>query len=73
MKNWKMSGLVAVASGAVFLFAGAAGRSAVWANPEGEARVEAQQPARVAVSDRQATADADADNGPGCAESVLNP
>jgi hypothetical protein len=67
MKNWKMSGLVVVASAAVLLFAGAEGRSVARTAPEAQARQ------LVALSDRVATADAYADNGPGCAESALSP
>jgi hypothetical protein len=72
MKDWKMMGFVAVASAAVLFGAGASGRAAIWASPVGEVDFQASQPTVVALADLQPTADADADNGPGCAESALS-
>ncbi len=69
MNDWKKVGLVVVASAAVVLLAGAGGRSAVRTTPEAEAHVQASHTLSI---DRVATSDADADNGPGCAESALN-
>lgn len=67
MNEWKKAVLMSAASVAVFTLAGCG---------QANARVQAAQPrtvaAAVAVADNQPRADADADNGPGCAESVLN-
>jgi hypothetical protein len=68
MKNWKL-GFVIVA-GAVLMGAGAGGRAALWANPEGDS-LGAPQTVPVALAELKPSADADADNGPGCAESAL--
>lgn len=73
MKDWKLMGFAAVASAAVLFSAGANGRAAVWATPEGQAEVQvAPERVVVALADLQPSADADADNGPGCAESALS-
>jgi len=72
MKDWKLMGFVAVASAAVLFGAGTNGRAAIWASPDGDGDFQAAQPAVVALADLQPTADADADNGPGCAESALS-
>jgi hypothetical protein len=72
MKDWKKMGFIAVASAAVLVGGAAGGRAAIWATPEGDANFRALQSAMVALADRQPTADADADNGPGCAESALS-
>jgi hypothetical protein len=72
MKDWKLMGFVAVASAAVLFSAGANGRAALWATPEGQAGVQAPQSEVVALADLQPSADADADNGPGCVESAFN-
>jgi hypothetical protein len=72
MKHWKEIGFVVVASAAVLLGAGAGGRAALWASPDGDPSLVAPQSVPVTVADMQPTADADADNGPGCAESALN-
>jgi hypothetical protein len=67
MNDWKKLGWMAVASVAVFALAGC---------ERADARAQAfnARPAAVAVvaSDEHPTADADADKGPGCAESTLN-
>jgi hypothetical protein len=67
MNDWKKFGCMAVASVAVFALAGC---------ERADARVQrvSARPAAVAVvaSDTHATSDAEADNGPGCAESALN-
>jgi hypothetical protein len=66
MNEWKKAVLMSTASVAVFILAGCG---------QASARVQAVQPrpvAAVAVSDTQPRADADNDNGPGCAESALN-
>jgi hypothetical protein len=67
MNDWKKLGWVAVASVAVFALAGCERADA----QSGKANV---RPAAVAVasSDARPTADADRDNGPGCAESTLH-
>jgi hypothetical protein len=72
MKNWKMIGLVTLASAAVLTLVGAGGRSSNWAAPEGQARVEVVQSAGFALADSQASADAYRDNGPGCDEAALS-
>jgi hypothetical protein len=72
MKDWKIMGFVAVASAAVLFGAGANGRAAIWATPDGEADVQAPQLTVVAFADLQPSADADADNGPGCVESAFS-
>jgi hypothetical protein len=72
MKNWKEIGVVVVASAGFLLAAGAGGRAALWASPDGDPSLEAPQSVPVTFADSQPTAAADADNGPGCAESALN-
>jgi hypothetical protein len=72
MKNWKLIGFSAVASAALLAGAGASGRSAAWATPEGDAQLVAPAAMEVAFADTQPTPDAAADNGPGCVESALN-
>ena len=72
MKNWKIGSLV-VASAALLIGAGASSsRAALWTSPADVVQVQVLQPTAVAVTDRQAPADAEADNGPGCAESSLS-
>lgn len=67
MNEWKKAVLMSVTSIAVFMLAGCG---------QASARVQAVQPrpaaATVAVADAQPRAEADTDNGPGCAESALN-
>jgi hypothetical protein len=72
MKNWKEIGVVVFASAAFLLGAGAGGRAALWASPDGDSSLEVAQSVPVTFADLQPTADADADNGPGCTESALN-
>jgi hypothetical protein len=72
MKNWKEIGLILVASAAFLLGAGAGGRAALWTSPEGETSFKAAQSEPVTFADVQPSAAAEADNGPGCAESALN-
>jgi hypothetical protein len=73
MKNWKEIGLILVASAAFLLGAGAGGRAALWTSPEGETTsFKAAQSEPVTFADVQPSAAAEADNGPGCAESALN-
>jgi hypothetical protein len=66
MNEWKKLGFMAVASVAVFALSGC---------ERADARVQSAnvRPAAVAVaSDAHPTADAEADNGPGCSESSLH-
>jgi hypothetical protein len=67
MNHWKKLGWLSVLSVALFALAGCTRASA-------EARTEDQaRPAAVeAQADQQPTADAEADNGPGCAESLID-
>jgi hypothetical protein len=71
MKNWKI-GFLVVASAVLLVGAGAGGRAAIRGTPEGDFQVHAPQSTAVALTDRQPTGDAEADRGPGCAESELN-
>jgi hypothetical protein len=71
MRNWKILFLV-VASAALFVTAGTAGRASVRVAPDGDFQKQARLSTAVALVDRHPTADAEADNGPGCAESALN-
>jgi hypothetical protein len=68
MNDWKKLGCTLVGSVAIFALAGCGQASA------GGKTVDQPRPAAavVAMSDAHAIADADADNGPGCAESALN-
>jgi hypothetical protein len=65
MNDWKKLGWMAVASVAVFALAGC---------NQADARVQPlkARPAAVVASDAHPTGDAEADNGPGCAESSLH-
>lgn len=68
MNDWKKLGFTLVGSVAIFALAGcgqASARSQTVDQPRPAAAV-------VAVSQVHAVADADADNGPGCAEPALN-
>ncbi len=68
MKTWKNFGWMSVASIALFALAGCSQAVA-------ESRSDEQlRPASVEVAqaDTQPTSDAEADNGPGCAESALD-
>jgi hypothetical protein len=71
VKNWKI-GFLVVASAALLVSAGAAGRAAILVTPGGDTPVQAPPSTALALTDRQPTADAETDNGPGCAESGLN-
>ncbi|MGO8971822.1 MAG: hypothetical protein ACLQDQ_19865 [Myxococcaceae bacterium] len=68
MDDLKKLGWMSVVSIALFALAGCSQASA------GSQAVEEGRPAAVEVAqaDTQPTADADADNGPGCAESALD-
>jgi hypothetical protein len=67
MNDWKKFGWMAVASVAVFALAGCE-------RADARAQTPNARPVAVAVvaSDAHPTADAEADNGPGCAESALH-
>jgi hypothetical protein len=71
VKNWKI-GFLVVASAALLVSAGAGGRAAIWGTPGGDTPMQSPRSTAIALTDRQPTADAEADNGPGCAESGLN-
>jgi hypothetical protein len=71
MKNWQR-GFLVVGSAALLVGAGAGGRAAIWATPEAGVQMQAPQSTAVALTDRQPTTDAEADNGPGCAEAGLH-
>ncbi len=66
MNDWKKLGWVAVSSIALFALAGCEQARASTGHSAPPAVAE------VALADTQPTADADADNGPGCAESALH-
>jgi hypothetical protein len=70
MKHWKV-GFLVVTAAALLVGAGAGGRAAVWAAPEGAGEVVASQPNAVALADSLPTGDADAEKGFGCAEAAL--
>jgi hypothetical protein len=68
MNTWTKLGCMSVMSVALFALAGC-----TQANAEGQAVAEVRSAGvEVALADTQPTADADADNGPGCAESELD-
>jgi hypothetical protein len=71
MKNWKI-GFLIVGSVALLVSAGAGGRAAIGSTPAGDIHVQAPHSPALALADRQPTAAADSDTGPGCAESGLN-
>jgi hypothetical protein len=65
MNDWNKLGCMLVASVAVFALSGCGQARA-------SGKVASSAPSVVAASDARPTADADADNGPGCAESALD-
>ena len=68
MNTWTKLGCMSVMSVALFALAGC-----TQANAEGQAVAEARSAdVKVAVADTQPTADAEKDNGPGCAESLID-
>jgi hypothetical protein len=71
MKNWRI-GIFMLACAGVLIGAGASGRAATWANPEGDGQVQAPESNEVAVSNRQPTADAESANGAESAVSQRN-
>ena len=72
MNDWKKVGVVVVAAAGMVLLVGAGGRSTGWGIPEAQAHLQILEKVSAAPADRVATAAADADNGPGCAESALH-
>ena len=68
LNNWKTLGWMSVMSVALFALAGC-NRASAESRSEDQARPAATQAAQ---ADQQPTADAEADNGPGCAESFLD-
>jgi hypothetical protein len=69
MNDWKKVGLVVVAAVAMVLLVGAGGRSAA---PDAQGQLQTMERVTAAPGDQVATAAADADRGPGCAESALH-
>ncbi len=57
MKNWRI-GVFVLASAGVLIAAGASGRAATWATPEGDGEVQALDSSAVTVNG-QTTADAE--------------
>jgi|GEM_PF-2435255 len=68
MQTWKKLGWMSVMSLALFALAGCS-RASAESRTEDQARPAAVQAAQ---QDQQPTGDAEADNGPGCAESALD-
>ena len=68
MKDWKKLGLMSLTSIALFVLGGCAQAVA----ESGSTEQPKPAPAQVAVADSQPSSAADADNGPGCAESALD-
>ena len=68
LNNWKTLGWLSVMSLALFVLAGC-NRASAESQTEDQVRPAVVQTAQ---ADQQPTSDAEADNGPGCAESLLD-
>lgn len=69
MNDWKNLGRLSVVALAVFALAGCGRANAQRGQAQNQSRATTSASA---VSDARPTSDAEADNGPGCAESALN-
>jgi hypothetical protein len=71
MKNWR-TGVLGLVSAAVLIGAGAGGRAAIWATPEGDGEVEAPHSTEVTVSNGRPTVGPEGGNGAARTESRRN-